>query len=107
MLGPLYEHPRIPPQHHPPEPPPSFVVVIDQQHRVGVGPNVSNPAQGDGPLLLWLAVDRVIDRGPDQDEADRHHRRARSVGGREMPDPGMGNLSSHGGVDRVDADIIL
>jgi len=81
--------------------------MINEQHRVRVRHHVSNATQGQWLSLLGLGIDGLIHGLRGQDEADRDHRRPWTIAGGEVPDPGVGELPSHGGVNDHDADIIL
>jgi alanine dehydrogenase len=80
--------------------------VIDQEGRCRVGAHISDP-----PELVWLSplrlcVDGLVQRLPEQDEADRHHGRLRTVGSREMAEASPSEVPPHGRADQADSEII-
>jgi hypothetical protein len=87
MLGTIAQNSRLSGEIHPPEPAPIFLVVIDEDRRLRVGENISDPAQAHEVSLLGLVVERVIDGRADQNEADWNQRWPRAIGGREVGDP--------------------
>jgi len=78
---------RPPTNQHVPEAAPVLDIVIDEQCRPGIGPHIFDAPQLSGAQRLRLGVDRVVERLPEQHEANRHHRGRGAVGRREMPDP--------------------
>jgi len=72
LLGTSVDDARRPTKQHVPELAPVFEIFIDQQRRSRIRPHVLDAAQLTGIDGLRLTVDGLVERLPEQDEADRH-----------------------------------